>query len=258
MKKRLLSILTLSLMLLSLFSVNVFAANETYIATAQINVYKNTACTTRGTCSPSKAYNAYISKNDDVNIQKLTSKYAKVDYPTSLGRKTGYITRNDYNNKLKKGDNSQLLFPLKGSITRSSNTKTNGYYCDYKTGGSKPVYAPADGRVVFKQAYRNKNGTKKLSSYGNFVEFTSSDGTYKVKCCHLTSFNGVSTTVKSSLSYPCSGSDGVLTLKTKTVKKGELLGYSGYTGNASGHHLHIEVYKNGKAQNPANIFKTWN
>ncbi|MBE7039091.1 MAG: hypothetical protein E7404_09355 [Ruminococcaceae bacterium] len=102
MKKILSSILALVLILSTIFSVNVFAASDTYIATAQINVYKDTKCKTRGTVSPAKAYNAYISKEDDVNIQKLTSSYAKVDYPTSSGRKTGYIKRSDYNTKLKK------------------------------------------------------------------------------------------------------------------------------------------------------------
>lgn len=101
-KRILSSVLALVLMLSTVFSVNVFAASDTYIATAQINVYKDTKCKTRGTASPAKAYNAYISKNDDVNIQKLTSSYAKVDYPTSSGRKTGYIKRSDYHTKLKK------------------------------------------------------------------------------------------------------------------------------------------------------------
>ena len=102
MKKKLSTILALVLILSTFFGVNVFAASETYIATAQINVYKDTSCKTRGTVSPAKAYNAYISKEDDVNIQKLTSSYAKIDYPTASGRKIGYIKRSDYNNKLKK------------------------------------------------------------------------------------------------------------------------------------------------------------
>lgn len=154
-------------------------------------------------------------------------------------------------------NSSSLLFPLKGSITRSSSVTTNGYYCDYKTGGSKPVYAPADGVAVYKQAYRVRNGKKVLSSYGNYIEFKSSDNVYAVKLCHLSSFNGVTRTVSSSLAYPCSGSDGTLTLKTRTVKRGELLGYTGMTGNASGHHLHLEVTKNGRAVNPTSVFKTW-
>lgn len=102
MKKRISVIMALVLILSTIFSVNVFAANTNYIATAQINVFKDTACKTRGTSSPAKAYNAYISKNDDVNVQKVTSTYARVDYPTSSGRKTGYIKISDHNNKLKK------------------------------------------------------------------------------------------------------------------------------------------------------------
>lgn len=101
-KKILSSVLALVLMLSTILNVSVFAASDTYIATAQINVYKDTKCKTRGTVSPAKTYKAYISKNDDVNVQKLTSSYAKIDYPTSSGRKTGYIKRSDYNNKLQK------------------------------------------------------------------------------------------------------------------------------------------------------------
>ena len=99
MKKKISIFMALVLMLSTFLSINIFAANETYIATAQIYVYKNTSCNTRGTSSPTKAYNAYIAKGDDVNIQKLTSSYAKIDYPTSSGRKTGYIKRSDYNKK---------------------------------------------------------------------------------------------------------------------------------------------------------------
>ncbi len=109
MKRIISSVLALVLILSTVFSVNVFAAKDTYIATANINVYKDSACKTRGTSSPSKKYNAYISKNDDINIQKLTSSYAKVDYPTSSGRKTGYIKRSDYNSKIKKFNYSDRM-----------------------------------------------------------------------------------------------------------------------------------------------------
>ncbi len=102
MKKKISIIMALVLMLSTILSINVFAASDTFIATAQINVYRNSNCKTRGTSNPAKSYNAYISKGDDVNIQKLTSTYAKVDYPTSSGRKTGYIKRSDYNKKLEK------------------------------------------------------------------------------------------------------------------------------------------------------------
>ncbi|MGN0164473.1 MAG: M23 family metallopeptidase [Candidatus Ornithomonoglobus sp.] len=295
-----------------------------FTAAKQINVYKDTACKTRGTSSPAKAYDAYISKNDVCYIYKITTSYSQVNYPTSSGRRTGYIKTSDllgehtspdksykatskvttykYKNGettgyIESGDNvyeissgnynvmytaksgkrayklaykgssnsntlstAGLLYPLKGNITvTQSSAKTNGYYCDYSAATGTPLYAPADGTVNFIQSYSTTY--KKLASYGNHIEFTSSDGQYKVKCAHLSKFNGVSLKYTQSLAYPCGVDEykcSTITLKTKTVKKGDLLGYTGKTGNASGPHLHLEVYKNGKAVDPKSVFTTWN
>lgn len=234
------------------------APSEKIYCNGKVTVYKNTSGTTYGS----------TAKGDDVYACGTSGNYTRVIYTAKSGSrayKMGFVKTTDYNNIIKSlalnsssnSSNTSLRFPLKGSIKRSSSATTNGIYCDYKTGGSVGVYAPANGTVVFRQAYRNRNGGKMLSSYGNYIEFTSSDGVYKVKMCHLNSFSGIDMNVKKSLSYPCSGSDGKVTLGSRTVKQGELLGYSGMTGNASGHHLHLEVYKNGKAVNPLDVFKAW-
>ncbi len=97
MKKKISIIMALVLMLSTILSINVFAASDTFIATAQINVYRDSNCKTRGTSNPAKSYNAYISKGDKVYVYQLSSTSAKINYPTSSGRKTGYIKRNDYN-----------------------------------------------------------------------------------------------------------------------------------------------------------------
>ncbi len=161
-------------------------------------------------------------------------------------------------------NSSSILFPLKGSITRSSSVKTNGQYCDYRTGGSVGVYAPTSGTVTFYQTYAYRGGTNKLVSYGNWVEFRSSDGKYVIKMAHLNSFNTAyvrsSSLIPSSNSERLSASSVNCTTKmvgSATVSQGALLGYSGKTGNASGHHLHLEVKKNGSAVNPVNVFTQW-
>lgn len=64
-------------------------------APKKMNVYKDSGLRTRGTYSPSKAYNAYIDKGDTLYIFQITSSYIKLSYPTSSGRKKGYVARGD-------------------------------------------------------------------------------------------------------------------------------------------------------------------
>ncbi|MBO5059852.1 MAG: hypothetical protein J6C82_02950 [Clostridia bacterium] len=103
MKRKISLILTFILMLSTIFSVNVFAASYPSISSSKyiefkaqqnINVYKDTNCKTRGTSSPSKKYNASISSGDTCYIYKIEKNYIQVNYPTSSGRRTGYIKRN--------------------------------------------------------------------------------------------------------------------------------------------------------------------
>lgn len=103
MKRKVSLFLTLILMLSTIFSVNVFATSYPSISSSKyiefkaqqnINVYKDTNCKTRGTSSPSKKYNASISSGDTCYIYKIEKSYIQVNYPTSSGRRTGYIKRN--------------------------------------------------------------------------------------------------------------------------------------------------------------------
>lgn len=221
------------------------ATSTTYYVTTTAGLILRSKASTSSSKILTMPYGAAIS------VSSISNGWAKCTYNGKSGYcSTSYISKT--NPKV------ALYFPLKGSITRSSTCKTNGQYCDYKAASGTPVYAPADGKVVFKQTIATSYN--KLASYGNSIDFTSSNGKYTVKCAHLKSFNGVTLKYKSSLSYPCSSSSyacKTITLATKTVKKGDLLGYTGATGNASGPHIHIEVKENGTAKDPASIFRTW-
>ena len=72
-------------------------------------------------------------------------------------------------------------------------------------------------------------------------------------------------TYNSSMSYPCSWGNAdrpelgkykckTITLATINVKQGDLIGYTGASGNAHGAHVHIEVYKNGVPVDPKSVF----
>lgn len=66
------------------------------VAFRDVNVYTSSNMSTRGTNSPWKRYNAYISKGDVVYVYTITSKYCYVSYPTSGGiRKCAYCKTAD-------------------------------------------------------------------------------------------------------------------------------------------------------------------
>lgn len=152
---------------------------------------------------------------------------------------------------------STLHSPVPSGCKFNRKTNDNGWYGyhDINRGVSSatPVYAIADGTVTYKQAYRVYNGVKKLTSYGNFIEFQSSDRSYTAKYCHLSRFAGVSQIISSSNTVRASGSTGVYTITSRSVRKGEVIGYIGQTGNASGVHLHFELRKNGTRIDPTSV-----
>lgn len=126
---------------------------------------------------------------------------------------------------------------------------------------STPVYAPFDGKVVFKQNFVKINGKNYLYSYGNSVTFTSSDGVYKIVMAHLDRFKGVTGPVSSSMTQKMSSSEAKRYgykrdswTSAKTVSAGTVLGYIGTTGNSSAVHLHVEVYKQGQRVDPTTVF----
>ena len=134
--------------------------------------------------------------------------------------------------------NKEVLFawPL------ATHTITAGWYysdgklhraIDLRAAVGTPVYAAEDGTVDWVQAW-DGHSTSGDQSYGNLVRIRHTDyngGKLQTLYAHLK---------ESKVKYG------------QAVKEGELIGYSGNTGNSTGPHLHFEVRLNGTRCNPLN------
>lgn len=89
------------------------------------------------------------------------------------------------------------------------------------TSKNRNVMAADNGKVTFAGYNRG---------YGNYIIIDHQNG-YKTLYAHLSKIN---------------------TKKGATVEKGEVIGIMGSTGHSTGVHLHFEIHKNGKVQNPSN------
>jgi hypothetical protein len=86
-----------------------------------------------------------------------------------------------------------------------------------------PIYAMTDGVV-------SATGNGWNSGYGNAVVIQNTDGNVS-RYAHMSWF---------------------VVVEGETVKKGQLIGYVGSTGNSTGNHLHVEVLANNVYRNPLN------
>lgn len=146
-------------------------------ATKTINCWRNSSCTTRGTSSPAKSYNAYISKNDVCKITQITSSYIIVKYPTSSGERTAYIKRSDL---LGVSAPSECV-TSQGKATVYSNTSGTSYGSTAK--GDK-VYACGTSGSYTLIIYTAKSGSRayklgyvKTSDYNSIIKPKASNNT---------------------------------------------------------------------------------
>ena len=140
--------------------------------------------------------------------------------------------------------------PTQYGITTGYTAYANHNGVDMAAPQGTPIYANFSGTAIFYQIYTTINGVKYLTSYGNSVYLTSTDGMYWAVFAHMNAFNGFNLQIPSSQTKRQSGNTGKIELGRKTVNVGDLLGYVGTTGNSTGNHLHYGLKVNGTYVNP--------
>ena len=176
--------------------------------------------------------------------------------------------REEYNNGgnlesdvLSNGTEGRYFAPFAGNVSAPNNSSTTGgcsnttpVYHDIYASIGTPVYAPYDGTAKYIQS--NCNGV--LYSFGNQVRVYKEEGTY-ITYAHFSKFpDGITMPItqdctnKSSSGSQCGAGHctvGMTSTKVAevTVKKGQLIGYTGTTGNSLGPHLHVEIHEQGSS-----------
>lgn len=105
---------------------------------------------------------------------------------------------------------------------------------DFRAAVGTPVYAAADGTVETAYRWNGRRTQGDTNSYGNMLKLRHAD--YR---------GGRLETLYAHLSKLC-------VAQGETVYEGQLIGYSGDTGNCYGAHLHFEVRWKGSRTNPLN------
>ena len=119
-----------------------------------------------------------------------------------------------------------------------------------------PIYALFSGTITYRVYYHNGVSW----SYGNLLELQSDDGTYVMRVAHLSAFvdgyplpSGITyshANYAGERSYSVATPDVITVGSSHHVNMGDLIGYSGYCGNSTGDHLHVEIKVNGNYVDP--------
>lgn len=124
------------------------------------------------------------------------------------------------------GKKDGLILPANGIITAldKPGSHGDGRAVDIANDMDTPIYAPIDGEITLSEYY---------GGYGNAIEITNNETGYQILLGHMNELLAPVGTI---------------------VKKGEIVGLMGSTGNSTGPHVHMEIFKHEEKQFIADYF----
>lgn len=133
-------------------------------------VYTTSSLTTRGTASPKRAYNAVVYASDEIYIYSMDSKSAYIGYPTSSGRKYGYIqtnavTTNNYSQDARTSNAKITTYKRAGGAVYGNIAKGDTVYTVAQSGNYT--------QVIYSVGSNYKMGWVATSSYKSYINISS-------------------------------------------------------------------------------------
>jgi murein DD-endopeptidase MepM/ murein hydrolase activator NlpD len=166
-------------------------------------------------------------------VNGLNQTVARLERELSLQRVSYDEALGQYEENKKKFTHMPALKPIEGSFSMDGfgwrkhpvyGVWMNHEGIDMNADAGTPIYAPGDGVVRVSGRYESGYGIMMIIEHGFGY-----------------------TTLYGHLSKP-------FAREGQTVKRGDLIAYSGNTGVSSGPHLHYEVWVNGVRKNPVDFF----
>ena len=174
--KKLLTICLVTLLTVA-FTVSAYAAipsisGTRYIKTFGLStanntpVYTNARLNQQGTSSPFRAYNATIYATDEIYVYAVNNTYALISYPTSAGRKQGYVrtsslTNNNYSQSPLTARNVITTYRRPGAASYGSISRNDSVWTVARQGNYTQVVYPTGN--TYKMAWITNN------DYNNYV-----------------------------------------------------------------------------------------
>ncbi len=211
---------------------SVISVATTELITYEVAIPYKTEYTTDSSLYTNQSRTTRNGQNGTTLVEAKVTKVNGIEDSREILKET--VTKQPVSRIIAKGTKPVPLTTRSGGGTMVRPAK-GGYSSEYgapRPGGRRhkgidianshgtPIYAAEAGRVIH-ASWGN-------SSYGNLIKIDHGSGA-ETRYAHLSGF---------------AVSNG------QTVKKGQLIGYMGNTGNSSGSHLHFEILIGGRTVNP--------